>query len=341
MTTPIDPRAWLLWAIAASLPPLVGRNPAALLATLFAVLGVWAVWRAEDRAGWDRVLRLGAMLTAVGVLFNVLTVHSGDLVFARLPASWPLIGGPLTINALVYGVLSGIAVLALLLVGVTLGAVLDWATVLRLLPDRLTTVAVVGSVAWALIPQTTRALREIREAQSARGYRPRGVRDVAPLLVPLLAGSLERSLMLAEALESRAFGAPARPEAAYSATGALWTVAGLTLGVLAAYALALGQAALGSAALVLAALALWAGLRDPRHDRDDAARRTRYREPVWDRRATVIAGTAGAALAAQIATLATNPAAFAFDPYPTLMLPAIGLPLLVALGLLLAPAMVR
>ena len=41
---PLDPRAWIIWAVAANLPPLVGRNPWALAATFMAVLGVWAAW---------------------------------------------------------------------------------------------------------------------------------------------------------------------------------------------------------------------------------------------------------------------------------------------------------
>ena len=35
---PLDPRAWIIWAVAANLPPLVARNPWPLAATLIAVL---------------------------------------------------------------------------------------------------------------------------------------------------------------------------------------------------------------------------------------------------------------------------------------------------------------
>ena len=83
---------------------------------------------------------------------------------------------------------------------------------MRLLPERMAALAVAGSVAWSYLPRTTAALTEIREAQMARGYRPRGIRDAAPLVVPLLAGGLERAMITAEALEARAFGAPLGPE---------------------------------------------------------------------------------------------------------------------------------
>ena len=337
---PIDPRAWLLWAVAATVPPLVGRNPFVLLATTLAVLGVWAAWRNAAAEGWGRLLRLGALFALVGVLFNTLTAHVGDRPFARLPDAWPLVGGPLTVNALAYGLLSGLAVFGLLLVGTTLGATLDWATLLRLLPDRLHAVAVTGAVAWALVPQTLRAFAEVREAQAARGHRLRSPRDAGPLLVPLLAGSLERSQTLAEALEARGFGAPLPPEATLG-RGRRWrgpaTAAGLTLATVGAYGLAMGSLAIALGGLGLGAAVLWAAGRA----RGGGPRRTRYREPAWDRRAWLVAGSAGAVLAVELAVLALQPAAFAYDPYPSILLPAVSPPLLAAVGLLLVPAALR
>jgi energy-coupling factor transport system permease protein len=338
MSGPVDPRAWLLWMAAASVPALVGRNPLPLLAAALAVLGVWTAWRDRDAAGWGRVLRLGAILAVVGVAFNVLTAHVGDLVFARLPDRLPIVGGILTVNALVYGLLSALAILTLLLVGTTLGVVLDWNALLRLLPDRLASVAVASSVAWALVPQTTRALGEIREAQAARGYRPRGPRDAGPLFVPLLAGSLERSMTLAEALESRAFGAPLRDEPPAGPWRRAAAAAGLALGVVAAYAIALGRGGMAVSTAAAGALALWLALRGKT---SDGPRRTRYRTPVWDRRATAIAASAAVCLLVEIAVLATAPWAFAWEPYPTMTAPAVHLPLLAALGLLLVPAFAR
>ncbi len=334
---PIDPRAWLLWAVAASVPPLVGRNPLVLLATTLAVLGVWAAWRDTGAAGWGRLLRLGAFFALVGVLFNTLTAHVGDRSFARLPDDWPLIGGPLTVNALVYGLLSGLAVFCLLLVGTTLGATLDWATLLRLLPDRLHAVAVTGAVAWALVPQTLRAFGEIREAQAARGHRVRSPRDIGPLLVPLLAGSLERSQTLAEALEARGFGAPLAPQTTPGRWRGPATAAGLTLATVGAYGLAMGSMAFAFGGLGLGAGALWAAGRE----RGRGPRRTRFREPAWERRAWLVAGCAGVVLAVEVAILAVQPTALFYDPYPSMLPPTVSLPLLAALGLLLVPAAIR
>lgn len=339
----LDPRAWLVWALAASLPPLLGRNPWLLGATLLAVLGVRAAWAAAtpSAASWQGLARLAALFAAVGVAFNLLTVHAGDRVLVRLPVGVPVVGGPLTLNALVYGLLSGAALLTLVVVGTTLGMTLDWSALLRLLPARLSTVAVAGSVAWAFVPQTAAAFGEIREAQAARGYRPRGARDVLPLLVPLLSGGLERALTLAEALEARGFGAPLGSGAGEASSWwrGLLTALGLTAGTVGAYLLAVGRPVVAIGVLAGAGIALAVAGREPGRS-GDRVRRTRYRSPVWGRAETLVATAAGLALVVEVTTLAIDPGAFRYEPYPSLAVPRVGLPVLAAVALLLAPVAV-
>ena len=340
-TRPLDPRAWIIWAVAAGLPPLVGRNPWPLAATLIAVLGVWACWSAGAAgAHWRPLLRLALVFGVVSVLFNLLTAHVGDRAIGALPEAWPVIGGVLTLNALIYGLLSAMAIFSLVAVGATLGVTLDWSATMRLLPERMAALAVVGSVAWSYLPRTTAAFAEIREAQMARGYRPRGIRDAAPLVIPLLAGGLERSMITAEALEARAFGAPLAPEL----TSRRWQVASLLVGLVAAltgaFCLALGQLTVAGGLLAVAAASLLAGLFIRRGEQPHL-RRTRYRDPVWERPEWIVSGAALAVLTVEIAVLFLDPAAFRYEPYPSLTPPAISLPLLAVLGLLLAPAAVR
>jgi energy-coupling factor transport system permease protein len=338
---PLDPRAWIIWAVAANLPPLVGRNPWPLAATLLATLGVWGAWSTGAAgARWRPLLRLALIFGAVSVLFNLLTAHIGDRGIGALPETWPVIGGVLTLNALIYGLLSAMAIFSLVAVSATLGAILDWSATIRLLPERMASLAVAGSVAWSYLPRTTAALTEIREAQTARGYRPRGIRDAAPLVIPLLAGGLERSMMTAEALEARAFGVPLAPEL----TPRPWQVASILVGLVAAltgaFCLALGQLVIAGGLLAVAAASLMAGLFTGRGD-EPHLRRTRYRDPVWERPEWIVSGAALTVLAVEIAVLILDLAAFRYEPYPSLTAPAISLPLLAVLGLLLAPAAVR
>jgi energy-coupling factor transport system permease protein len=64
------------------------------------------------------------------------------------------------------------------------------------------------ALATRLVPALERDAAGLVEALRGRGVDPRGLRGRARLVSPLLAGSLERSLNLAEAMEARGFGLP-------------------------------------------------------------------------------------------------------------------------------------
>ena len=67
-----------------------------------------------------------------------------------------------------------------------------------------------AALATRLVPTLERDARGLVEALRGRGLAPEGLRGHAALLSPLLAGSLERGLDLAEAMEARGFGRPGR-----------------------------------------------------------------------------------------------------------------------------------
>jgi len=64
------------------------------------------------------------------------------------------------------------------------------------------------ALATRLVPAPERDAAGLVGALRGRGVEPGGLRGRARLLSPLLAGSLERSLSLAEAMEARGFGRP-------------------------------------------------------------------------------------------------------------------------------------
>jgi energy-coupling factor transporter transmembrane protein EcfT len=81
--------------------------------------------------------------------------------------------------------------------------------------------ALAVALATRLVPTLERDAVGLVEALRGRGIEVEGVRARARLLSPLLAGSLERGLNLAEAMEARGFGRPGRTRAP---TGP-WTLA--------------------------------------------------------------------------------------------------------------------
>jgi energy-coupling factor transport system permease protein len=68
-------------------------------------------------------------------------------------------------------------------------------------------------LATRLVPTLERDAAGFVEALRGRGVEVSGIRGRARLLSPLVAGSLERSLNLAEAMEARGFGRPGRTRA--------------------------------------------------------------------------------------------------------------------------------
>jgi len=67
-----------------------------------------------------------------------------------------------------------------------------------------------AALATRLVPTFERDAGGLVEALRGRGLPPEGLRGHAALLSPLLAGSLERGINLAEAMEARGFGRAGR-----------------------------------------------------------------------------------------------------------------------------------
>lgn len=332
----LDSRAWLLWGGAAMIPLLVARNPFVVLVVLISVLTVRTVWASRSRQGWQWIVRIAAVFMAIGTVFNALTVHAGDQVLFSFPASIPLIGGRITVNAIAYGVVSGLAILTLVLAGTTVAAGLVWADLMRSMPERVAPIAVAGSVAWSFLPGASQAFQEIRESQAARGHRIRGLRDLPPLVVPLLGGGLERALTMSEALESRGFGhsgsAPVTPRLFR------WLLVGaIGSGLLMAYAFAVGQMRTGLVGLIVAAGCTFAAMRiNPSHGRGT----TRYRASRWGQPDRVVALSSLLALVHFFFRYWAVPEAASFNPYPTLSWPVTDLWMLLGLALLTVPAFI-
>lgn len=340
---PRDVRVWLCWGLAAMVPPLVMRNPIVLMEIFIIVLTVRSSCVPPERlGGWRWFVRIATIMLAIGVLFNVLTVHSGDRVLVNVPHSWPLIGGDLTLNALAFGVISAFAFFVLLLVGTTVAALLQWAELLRIVPARLAPIAVAGSVAWAFMPQLGVAVREIRETHLARGRHIHGAYQMLPLVVPLLAGSLERALTAAEALEARGFGASnvggsgdAAQRNVAASRGGLALLISLVSLLVASYGIAVGMVTMGLGMAVVGAGLLGLGFR---WRPAQAIVKTRYRVHLWTWRDSVLIAASVIALGGFIWRWIAVPGSLQFEVYPSLEWTAVDLPVMVALAFLIAPA---
>ncbi len=330
---PIHARAWLAWTLGLAALASVTRNPFLLAG---AVLGV-AVTRAAlpptaRVAGTLPVLRVGAVMVAVAAVYNFFMSHGGATVVARLPASWPLVGGPLTLESLVYGALTGLALATLLAAFATLRLALGTRDLLRLVPRAFGALALVSTVALTYVPATLAHWAAVREAQAVRGRATGGLRGWAPLVVPLVVGGLERALVTAESLAARGL-VPARGAPRLAVR--LGLLVGMTAVVVGLVAPAMGWVpSLGSQALVVAGggLVVAAVARQGRRLPHTDFHATRWR---WSDGAVLLA--AWLPVVAGL-VLPGGRAALAWLPYPSLVPPPLPPALALALAGLAAPA---
>jgi energy-coupling factor transport system permease protein len=328
----LDARAWLAWALAGMAATLGARNP---LYSLIILLAAWAVQAARALPSQHGLplLRLALAILPLTALFNGLTSQYGNTVLLRLPASWPLIGGPITLEALIYGLSNGLALLALLALFSTLSVCVPAYRLVRLTPRAFHSLGVVLLIALSYGPQTARDLVRVREAQAVRGHRLRGVRDWRPVVLPLLIGGLERAMNLAEAMVARGYGATA-DRGASTPMRALLALS--LLGLLGGWLLSIFRRPEGLPLLLLGGLLLTLVLWRTRC----AVPTSSYRPTRWTWRDSSVALGAGLAWLATAAPLpALKAETLFYYPYPQAHLPGFDPLIGLALSLLALPAL--
>jgi energy-coupling factor transport system permease protein len=174
----------------------------------------------------------GTLVSSASVfLLSPLVSHQGSYVLWEGP-TLPVLGlVDVTSEELASG---GIQALRLAAVGLAFAAyvlLLDLDRLLQAAGFARRSVLAVG-LATRLVPTLERDASGLVEALRGRGVEVSGVRGHARLLSPLVAGALERSLNLAEAMGARGFGRPGRtraPAPAWSRLDRL--ILGVALGI--------------------------------------------------------------------------------------------------------------
>jgi len=188
------------------------------------------------------------------------------------------------------------------------------------------------------VPQTVTRFAEIREAQALRGHRVRRLSDLLPLIMPLLAGGMERSMNLAEAMEARGFSrgrgssAPATIKPIVSQVGLAAGLGLILVGSawqavvpktpLAGWAIV----ALGAALLALTLKTMGSGTR-----------RSRYRRSVWQEQDTLLAAISVGLIAFLITYRVMLPTALLYYPFPRIYAPDFDVVIAIGLLALAAP----
>jgi energy-coupling factor transport system permease protein len=153
-------------------------------------------------------------------LFSPLVARYGGVVYWEGPEV-PVIGQlDVTSEELSEALFQSLRLIAVGLAFAVYALLLDLDRLL-LAGGRLRRSVLAVALATRLVPTLERDAAGYVEALRGRGLAVEGVRGRARLISPLVAGSLERSLNLAESMEARGFGRPGRTRAPSPAWSAL------------------------------------------------------------------------------------------------------------------------
>ncbi len=353
LARPLHPGAWWLWAIGLAAAASRTTNPLLLVMIVVVVAHVVAARRGD--APWSRGFKAYAVLALIVIGIRVgyrmlLDGQYGEHVLFTLPQI-PLpervqgirLGGPVSAEGVLAALYDGLRLGALLLCVGAANVLADPKRLLKALPGALHEAGVAVTVALTVAPQLAESAQRVRRARRLRHETKQRRALIRTVLVPVLMDALDRSLLLAAAMDSRGYGRTAPVSRASRLVTAALVLGGLVGLCAGTYGLldASTPGWLGLPMLALGAAGAWGGLVV-------GGRRvhtTRYRPDPW-RNAEWAVGLTGVAVAAVVIVAGMrDPLALAspLQPlqWPTLpLLPALG----VALGVLpawLAPPVNR
>jgi energy-coupling factor transport system permease protein len=179
----IDPRTWLLWTLLTMVLAVINRNPLVAIVVLLIALAVESAGRInQSRRLPFSPIRIAGVVIVLSSVYNGLAVHVGNTVLFQVPNWLPYFGGPVTLEALVFGASNGLTLAVIFTIFAVFNQMTATHDLIGLMPRGLHDVGVVVSIALTFIPQTTASIARISEAQAVRGHRIRGPRDLLPLL---------------------------------------------------------------------------------------------------------------------------------------------------------------
>jgi energy-coupling factor transport system permease protein len=215
MTTPRSRRSPLhatragvggAWCLALGLVPLVCENPA-LLATVLAV-EVLAAWAAGLLGELRRMAAWGVLFAVLVLLINAFVSRNGATLLFRGP-NLPWWGElDVTWEALAYGAILGMRMLAIFASAAFLGAAVDADELLRGLRRASLRSGLTVALAMRMWPVLARDGRRLADAQRCL---PDGGASRVAVLRAVTAGALDRATDVAATLEVRGFGVAHRP----------------------------------------------------------------------------------------------------------------------------------
>ena len=337
----LHPGAWWLWALGLATAASRTTNPL-LLGLIAAVLAYVVAARRTD-APWAQGFKvywyLGLVVIGIRVLFRMLLdgQYGAHILFTLPEVPLPAaaagirIGGPVSLEGLLAALYDGLRLAVLLLCVGAANVLANPKRLLKAMPAALHEIGVAVTVALSVAPQLIESGQRVRAARRLRGEPGRGFHVFREIALPVMTDALDRSLLLASAMDARGYGrsaAVARPLRATTEALLLGGLIGIGIGT---YGLLDSTAprTLGLPMLLGGVAAGWAGMVLSGR----RVSRSRYRPDPWEWEEWCVAGI-GLLVASVVFTVSiVDPRALHPVLFP-LQWPA--LPVVPALAVLLA-----
>lgn len=341
----LHPVAWWIWALGLVVAVSRTTNPLLLILTL-SVLGFVVANRRTD-APWARAfkyyLMVGLFIIVLRIVFQSVFASGtepGDHILFVLPhvpmPKWYAgvqIGGPVSLEGTLAAAVDGLRLATMICCIGAANALANPKRALRVLPGALYELGMAVVVSISLAPQLVESVQRVARARRLRAGKSRGWRALRTIAIPVLADALERSVLLAAAMDSRGYGRTGSATRTTRRLTAALMLAGMTGLCVGCYGLLSGSgprllatpAIVAGAVLCSSGLALGARRVDRTHYRPDP-----WRAPEWIVAACGVVSAVVLYLSAGYSAADLNPS---FSP---LRFP--GLPALPAIAILIAGA---
>jgi energy-coupling factor transport system permease protein len=296
----LHPVAWWIWALGLVIAASRTTNPLLLILVLAVLAFVVANRRSE--APWARAFKYYLVMAAVIIVLRIVLrsvftsgITPTDHILFRLPQiptpRWYTgiqLGGPVSLEATLSASVDGLRLGTMICCIGAANALANPKRALRVLPGALYELGMAVVVSITLAPQLIESVQRVARARRLRAGRHKGWRALRSIAIPVLADALDRSLLLAAAMDSRGYGRSGAASRATRHLTAALMLAGLVGLCAGCYGLlgGTGPRFLGIPAIAAGAALCCAGLALGGR----RVRRTHYRPDPWRAPEWIVAG---------------------------------------------------
>jgi energy-coupling factor transport system permease protein len=206
---------WLVWAIAATASLQIAPSPlyvALVIGVATLVVSTYGLDTPYARA-YPILVGVALVFAGLRVALTALTTHGGPHVLFTLPSvtmpDWLggfTVGSTIEASIVAQAAYEGFVIVGVVAVFAAFNAVVSHHELVQSMPRAFHELGLIVAVGVAFVPVTIAAIHDVREADRARtGGRAVRRGRLVRQIVPVLENGLERSVTLAESMDSRGF----------------------------------------------------------------------------------------------------------------------------------------